>query len=630
MKRILKNLNSLTLFILIISPFVLSAQNNNRQIVQDVLSLSSEVKLNGYLAGKLDESLNNRILAQDVDRLIEPFKPENRAETHLWQSEFWGKWFTSAVLAYKYNPDPRLKKMLDHAVTGLLATQTPDGYIGNYALSHRLEGWDIWGRKYCMLGLLAYYDLTKDKRSLTGAARIADNLIDDLRKKDSIIVNKGNMRGMAASSVLEPVCLLYAYTGTKKYLDFAKEIVREWETPQGPKLISKSMVNVAERFPKPKESEWYGYNQGQKAYEMMSCYEGLLELYRLTGIEAYKKAVENTWQNISDTEINIVGSAASTETWFGGKAVQNLQVNHYQETCVTVTWLKLSQQLFRLTGEAKYADEVEKTYYNALLGAMSAHGAVWAKYTQLNGQRLPGSEQCGMGLNCCEANGPRALFNIPPFLVMARKEGLQVNYYADGSYTLKTPQGQKTVIIQHTDYPQSGLINMDLSIARPEEMEIGFRIPYWSKASKLMVNGEAVNDLQPGTYAKIKRTWKTGDKISLELDFRGRAEEIGSSLHSVAILRGPIVLARDSRFEGAGIEAVLKPVIDKQGHIDLTQLPASENVFMTFTASFIPESYTENGAGPVKITLCDYASAGNSPDHSFYKVWSPQLIDPRQ
>ena len=606
----------------------LFAKNDNRQVVGDVLYPSSEVHLNGYLAGKLDESLNNRILAQDVDRLIEPFKPANRTETRLWQSEFWGKWFTSAILAYKYKPDPRLRKVLDHAVSGLLATQTPDGYIGNYAEAHRLEEWDIWGRKYCMLGLLAYYDLTKDKKSLTGASRVADNLISDLNKKGGIIVTKGNYRGMAASSVLEPICLLYKYTGNKKYLDFALEIVRQWETPEGPQLISKANVNVAERFPKPKN--WYSPEQGQKAYEMMSCYEGLLELYRLTGNETYKKAVVETWQNIKDTEIDIVGSGASTEMWFGGKAVENTPIHHFQETCVTVTWLKLTEQLFRLTGEAKYADEAEKTYYNALLGSMSNHGATWAKYTPLNGQRLPGSEQCGMGLNCCEASGPRGLFAIPMHLVMERKEGLQVNYFADGTFKLKSPQGNPVTLTQHTDYPRSGVIEMSIDLQKPEDIEIDIRIPGWSKNTKLSVNGIAVNDLQAGQYAKIKRTWKTGDKIALELDMRGRIVETGTNTRSMAILRGPIVLARDARFEGTGIAAVLKPVADKDGYIKLTPIsnPTSDGILMLFNADFIPESYSENPKGPASITLCDYASAGNGHENSFYKVWSPQLLNP--
>src|ERR1700712_4038020 len=85
----------------------LFSQKSDLRNVHDVLRPASQVSLNGYLAEKLKESLNNRILVQDADRLIEPFKPENRTETRMWQTEFWGKWFTSAVLAYRYHPDPK-------------------------------------------------------------------------------------------------------------------------------------------------------------------------------------------------------------------------------------------------------------------------------------------------------------------------------------------------------------------------------------------------------------------------------------------------------------------------------------------------------------------------------------------
>jgi len=602
------------------------AQSGRLIVVKDALTPANEYHLTGYLADKLDGSINNRILAQDVDRLIEPFKPENRKEAHLWQSEFWGKWFTSAVLAYKYHPDAHLKQVLDHAVTGLLATQTPDGYIGNYAEAHRLEEWDIWGRKYCMLGLLAYYDLTKDVKSLTSATLIADNLMDDLKKKDGLIVNKGNYRGMAASSVLEPICLLYASTNYQKYLDFAQEIVRQWEIPDGSHLISKANVNVAERFSKPKN--WYSFEQGQKAYEMMSCYEGLLELYRLTGNVTYKKAVEDTWENIRRTEINVVGSGASTEMWFGGKAFETSPVNHYQETCVTVTWLKLTDQLLRLTGETKYADEAEKTYYNALLGSMSNHGADWAKYTPLVGQRLPGDEQCGMGLNCCIASGPRGLFSFLQYMVVQTTTGLQVNHYADGVFKFKSPRGSAVTLTQHTTYPKSGAIEMTIGLTKPEEMQVALRIPEWSKINKLTVNGIAVADVQPGQLAKITRKWQSGDKIELELDLRGRVVTSGTQdARSVAILRGPIILARDARFEGAGLTATIKPVTDKDGYMKLTEVTGNPDVYMLYKASFIPESYTERAHGPVDITLCDYASAGNGKDNSFYKVWSPQLVN---
>ncbi|MES2809813.1 MAG: beta-L-arabinofuranosidase domain-containing protein [Bacteroidota bacterium] len=598
--------------------------------VKDVLSPGINVRLSGYLADKLSGDLNNRVLAQDVDRLVDAFKPEKRTEEHLWQTEFWGKWFTSAVLAYKYKPDAKLRAVLDHAVTGLLANQTKDGYIGNYAEAHRLEEWDIWGRKYCMLGLLAYYDIAKDKKSLTAATRLADNLINELKKKDGIIVTKGNYRGMAASSVLEPICLLYNQTGNKKYLDFALEIVRQWETPEGPQLISKANTNVGQRFAKPKN--WYSPEQGQKAYEMMSCYEGLLELYRITGNETYKKTVEDTWENIRKTEINIAGSGASTEMWFGGKAVENIPVNHYQETCVTVTWLKLSSQLLRLTGEAKYADEAEKTYYNALLASLSHNGAAWAKYTPLNGQRLPGSEQCGMGLNCCEASGPRGLFLYPLQMVMQTATGLQINHFTEGVNVLKSPKGQLLNLVEVTRYPKSGVIEFTIDIKNSEDFEMSIRIPAWSLNNKLTINNQPVADVKPGTYAKIRRTWKINDKITLELDMRGRVVSTGITPFSKAIIKGPIVLARDARFENADLSAIVTPYADKNGYINLTEVSnnTGDDILMLYKATFVPEAYTERGAPGVSITLCDYASAGNGDKSSFFQVWMTQLIKPAE
>jgi len=105
--------------------------------IPDRLAPANSVLMTGFIAEKLDEAYNNRILTQDVDRLIEPFK--NRTEDKCWQSEFWGKWFTSAVQAYKYKPEPELKKRPDIAVLKLLSTQTPDGYIGNYAEDKHLD-----------------------------------------------------------------------------------------------------------------------------------------------------------------------------------------------------------------------------------------------------------------------------------------------------------------------------------------------------------------------------------------------------------------------------------------------------------------------------------------------------------
>ena len=593
----------------------------------DALFPAQSALIGGFIGGKLDASYQNRIMAQDVDRLIAPFR--NRIETSCWQSEFWGKWFTSAVLAYRYRPEPQLKKVLDQAVDGLIATQTPDGYIGNYADDKHLAAWDIWGCKYCMLGLLAYYDLTKEQKALNAAAKEADFLMTELKNRNALIVKMGNHRGMAASSVLEPICLLYGRTGDQKYLAFAEEIVRQWETPDGPQLISKANIDVSKRFLKPKD-EWYGWEQGQKAYEMMSCYEGLLELYRLTGKEEYKRAVEKTWENIRDTEINIVGSGSAKECWFGGKDLQTISILHYQETCVTVTWIKLSQQLLRLTGEVKYAEAIETSYYNGLLGAMKPDGSDWAKYTPLSGQRMEGDEQCGMGLNCCVASGPRGLFTFPLTAVMAGMGGLQVNFFAEGTYNLQTPGNQKIGIVQKTDYPATGIVELKVQLAKPEDMAIRIRIPAWSKQTTLTLNGEPIKGTTAGQYAIIQRKWNNGDIVGLELDMRGRVIKLGKQPENIAIVRGPIVLARDLRLPGPVMEAMVSPVTDRDGYISLELIGQNQqNLWMQFKATFKPESYKEGGSQSVSLILCDYASAGNTTDErSRFRVWFSQLLDP--
>jgi uncharacterized protein len=599
-------------------------------VAQDALLPAQTARLGGYVGQQLDRAYQQQMLAKDIGHLVAPFKSRN--EVRWWQTEFWGKWFTGAVLAYQYQPTPQLRAKLDSASALLIATQTPDGYIGNYAEPSRHAYWDIWGRKYVMLGLLAHYDLTADGRSLAAARRVADHLIRELAEKNHRIAQMGNHRGMAATSVLEPIALLYTRTKEPTYLAFAEEIVRQWEQPDGPQLLSKALADVAvsKRFPKPKN--WWSYEQGMKAYEMMSCYEGLLELHRLTGKPPYRQAVERVWENIRQTELNVVGSGSSVECWFGGKALQTVNVKHYQETCVTATWVKLSQQLFRLTGEAKYADAIEQAYYNALLGALKPDGTTWTKYSPLAGLRQQGEEQCGMGMNCCEASGPRGLFTLPRTAVMQTGNGLSINFSNAGTYRLKTPNGQLTEVVQESDYPASGRVIVRLNVPKPETMTLRVRIPDWSKQTTLIVNDVPVENLKPGTFAEVRRDWKSGDQLTLMLDMRGRVVRLGEQPQFAALLRGPLVLARDSRTGTLAIDEVQTPVADKDGYVVLEPTTAPVGVWQAFTTNMVIGTYREGAHGkPVPVTFCDYASAGNAWDgQNRLRVWLEQLYDPEK
>ncbi len=586
--------------------------------------ISSNIQISGYLGEKIDLCINQRIKKENVQQLIEPFK--TRDETRLWQSEFWGKWILSTIAAYEYNHDPEILKIIQNAVSGLLATQTADGYIGNYSPEAQLQHWDIWGRKYTLLGLLAYYDISNDKKALEASRKLADNLLTQVGPGKADIVKTGNYRGMPSSSILEPMVLLYKHSGEKRYLDFAKYIVNQWKTADGPKLISKALddVAVADRFPKP--DSWWSWENGQKAYEMMSCYEGLLELYRITGKTDYLKSAEKAVQNIIDTEINVAGSGTAFECFYHGGQRQTEPTYHTMETCVTFTWIKLCNNLLRLTGNPMYADQIEKSVYNALMASMKYDGSQIAKYSPLEGMRHEGEQQCGMHINCCNANGPRAFTLIPKLALMTSGNEILMNLYTQSEASVQLNPKNKVSIIQETTYPESGQIAITVQPEKTETFTLALRIPEWSHEASITVNGNPVDKIHSGTYFKITREWEKGDKVVLTLDMTGRLITLNG--HQ-AILRGPVLLARDSRFDDGFVDetAIIQ---NKDNRVEL--LPSSDkpdHIWMAFTAPLVLGTDLEGEfRNPRQIHFCDFASAGNTWSYdSRYRVWIRQTLN---
>jgi len=214
---------------------------------------------------------------------------------------------------------------------------------------------------------------------------------------------------------------------------------------------------------------------------------------------------------------------------------------------------------------------------------------------------------------------------------MSGKNGPQVNFYAEGSYSVQTPGKQNAELIQKTDYPVSGKISLQVKLQKPEDMTLAVRIPQWSKESVLTVNGESVK-VTPGENVNIKRLWKSGDAVEMNLDMRGRLVSLGELPKNYAIMRGPVVLTRDERLSGPSIETNIAPVNHKNGYIALEPSDSKNpEVWMAFKVSFLAESYMEGGSKPEPVELCDYSSAGNSHEgHPHFKVWLPQLVDPRE
>ena len=189
------------------------------------------VRIGGRLGDKLDLCVEHRILAQDIESVVAPYRQKTEIGGADWRCEYWGKWFTSLTLADAYHSTPATRAKRDEAVAALIATAAPDGYLGTRVPAHRMEGWDVWGCKYALLGLIADYDRTHDPKVLAAACRQTDVLIAELGQGKTSIADVGEWNGLPASSVLEPVVLVYERTGLAKYRDFAEYMVACWSVP---------------------------------------------------------------------------------------------------------------------------------------------------------------------------------------------------------------------------------------------------------------------------------------------------------------------------------------------------------------------------------------------------------------
>ena len=583
---------------------------------------TQQVRISGYLGKRINDCIERRVKVQDVDHLVEPFRHQN--ETDRWQTEFWGKWIQGAIASYRYNQDPELYQIIKKGTEDLMATQLPNGYIGNYTPEKQLTQWDVWGRKYTSLGLVAYYDLSGDKRALDAACRLVDYLMTQVGPGKVDLARTGNYIGMPSTSILEPVMYLYNRTKEVRYLDFANYIVEQWETAYGPQLISKAIndVPVANRFPHPKN--WFSAENGQKAYEMMSCYEGLLELYKVTRNPLYLSVVEKTVNHIIEEEINVAGSGSAFECWYGGKNRQTLPTYHTMETCVTFTWMQLCNRLLQITGNSLYADQMEISIYNALMASLKEDASQIAKYSPLEGCRHEGEEQCGMHINCCNANGPRAFAMIPVFAYQQMGDRFCVNLYAPSEVNYVLNGKTNVTLKQTTDYPVSDQIELDVNPSKSASFTVALRIPSWSKLTKVAINGEEQQNILPGSYLNLTRNWKKGDKITMQLDLRGR---LMLQNNMQAIVRGPLVLARDSRMDQGFVDET-SVVVDKDGYVDLTPVAVPEFAWMAFSVPMVMGTDLEGDRTPRNIRFCDFASAGNTWDkHQRYRVWLPRTLN---
>jgi len=577
----------------------------------------NRLHLDGWMGARMDASEQNRLLKLDPARLLEGFR--KRPGRQAWDGEYVGKWLNAATLAWVYSGDPALRAKLDYVAVELAKCQLADGYLGTYLEKDRWGSWDVWVHKYNLIGLITYMRYTGNRGPLPVCRAMGDLLCrtfgDEPGKRD--IIAAGEHVGLAPTSVLEPMVLLYRLTGEKRYLDFCVYITRAWEQANGPHIVSRLR-------------DHRGVNEvgNGKAYEMLSCLNGALELYRTTGDSRLLQAALDAWQDIIGKRLYVTGTASFNERFQGDFELPNS--GNVAETCVTVTWMQVNAQLLRLTGEARFAEQLECTALNQLLSAQRPSGSGWDYFTEMEGRKSYNDSLDN--ITCCASSGPRGLALIPTFAVTTDGDGAVVNLYESGTARLVLRDGTALALVTTTRYPMDGLISMTLNPSEVGTFAVKLRIPEWCGDMSVEVNERSQAVIRGGDgYAAIRRTWAPGDRIRVDLHLEPRLI-VGHHTNEgkVAVLFGPLVLAAEGRLDSGQSQSDVMLAIPASMRSALKLTPvASTSRLKTagdteaFQIVAVSTKGTDNlRAGElVKALLVPIADAGC--DGAPYRIWLP-------
>ncbi len=543
------------------------------------------------------------------DKFVEVFTEDSDDHDIGWRCEYWGKMMRGACLTYRYHGDDELYSMLEYAVRELLKVQRDDGRFSTYSEKMQFNGWDLWGRKYVLTGMMHFMDICKDEtlkeQILKAICRHADYIVEKIGNKEgqkSILETSSHWLCLNSCTILEPFVELYKRTKKQSYLDFAEYIIGLGGCAGG-NLIDLAILDDIAPYEYPVN----------KAYEMMSFFEGLLAYYELTGEEKYLDAVTKFVEKINETDVTIIGCSGCTHELFDNSIIKQTEYNdvQMQETCVTVTWMRVLARLHLLTGKVEYIDRIEKSAFNALYGSINTKNekgfsiedgefldpVIFDSYSPLYNNRrgfvTGGFKRFRTGgfYGCCACIGSAGTGIFPLLGVLKSESGIVINEAFEGVVNTTTPSGKTLTLNAVTDYPVSDKYALALFLEDDEKFELLVRIPDWCDEATITV-GDEIKKVYPG-YVSINRTWSDGDTVSIEFPLYLKSHHLNGK---TAYTYGPLVLARDEMKEGKKTDSEFIPT----AHNAYKIIPANEGELLRILLECEGED----------VLLTDYASCG--------------------
>ena len=216
------------------NPYLRHAKTERSKVNNLSPDISQNIFLEGILKDSVDFVLAEQLLDRALwDKLVEQYRLKSDSQKSEWRGEYWGKMMRGGVFVYSVTRNETLYSVLEDTVRDLLTVQEDNGRFSTYSQDVEFTKWDMWCRKYILLGLICFYPLCQDdtlkEQIVEAMKRHADYIIDRIGPKTqgkmpitmtSVVAEDKPIHGaMNSMSILEPMVILYRMTKEKRYLD---------------------------------------------------------------------------------------------------------------------------------------------------------------------------------------------------------------------------------------------------------------------------------------------------------------------------------------------------------------------------------------------------------------------------
>jgi hypothetical protein len=467
---------------------------------------------------------------------------------------------TLEAIGWALETTPGTQKFSDFAASAielLARVQLPDGYLNSYVQASgepRYQNLASSHEWYCdghfIQAAVALARGTGNQDAMDIAIRLADHLVKEFA---------GQSRGLDGHPIIETALVeLYRETGTAAYRDLAAQFVEQ----RGHGLAGDSGFGrryLQDHLPVRERTTEIGH-----AVRALYLEAGVTDVATETNDTQLLDTSRQRWDDMVAAKTSLTGGNGSRhEGESFGDRFELPPDRAYNETCAAIASFHWSWRLLLATGEAKYADHMERILYNGFAAAINTEGVRFFYVNPLQ-RRVdhyekddPGRRREWFKCACCPPNIMRLLASLHHYLATSKDDTLSIHQYATAAVT-----GADLSVDVETDYPWDGTVTIRVTGAPAGERELALRVPAWSATAGLTVN-EAQDSSErvpvpPDRYLRIRRAWQAGDEVRLRLDMTPRWTYPDPRIDAVrgcaAIERGPLVYCFEQTDQAARLD----------------------------------------------------------------------------